>query len=295
MIAQHTIGLRQHARTDGKPPLLYSITRRGLEVAQQREPTPAISPKREWRPIEQSRAARLPHDLHALGWAIALHRAVGALATDHWRTPRYATGRYPVPQIGSGQHRHPISVSEIPVPDGQAIIDLELKTFREVKPDVSIELRVPAMKLSFDLLVELDLTGRPSYNHDKFLAYDAFLCGWSLAHRRYQTQATRPAIVFVCPDAHAALACAREADAALTGRIGVMGTPPGHWYFPGRDHLFFAVEADVHHCDLSALALPPLPPGLRERLTGERDLQVTRVALLPDAVARAARHGTHVR
>jgi hypothetical protein len=293
LIAQHTIGLRQHTRTDGKPPLLYSLTRRGLEVAQQREPTPAISPKREWRAIEQSRAARLPHDLHALGWAIELHRTVGALASDNWRTPRYATGRYPVPQVGAGQHRHPITLNEIPVPEGQAIIDLELKTFREVKPDVSLELRVPAMKLTFDLLVELDLTARPSYNHDKFLAYDAFLCGWSLAHRRYQTQGTRPAVVFVCPDAHATLACAREADEALTGRIGVMGTPPEHWYFPGRDHLFFAVEADLHRRDLSALALAPLPPGLRERLTGQRDLEITRVALLPDAVVAAARHEMH--
>jgi hypothetical protein len=291
LIAQHTIGLRQHTRSDGKPPLLYSLTRRGLEVAQQREPTPAISPKRDWRPIEQSRAARLPHDLHALGWALALHRTVGALASDNWRTPRYATGRYPVPQVGAGQHRHPITLNEIPVPEGQAIIDLELKTFREVKPDVSLELRVPAMKLTFDLLVELDLTARPSYNHDKFLAYDAFLCGWSLAHRRYQTQATRPAAVVVCPDAHAALACARAADETLTGRIGVMGTPPEHWYFPGRDHLFFAVEADLHHRDLSALALPPLPPGLRERLTGQRDLEVTRVALLPDSVV--AGHAAH--
>ena len=204
-------------------------------------PAPAISPKREWRPIEQRRAARLPHDLHALGWAIELHRTVGPLATDRWRTPRYATGRYPVPQVGSGQRRHPITLNEIAVPDGQAIIDVELKTFSEVKPDLSLELRIDALKLTFDLLVELDLTARPSYNRDKLLAYDAFLCGWSLAHPRYRTQGTRPAVVFVCPDAHAALACAREADEALTGRIGVMGTPAEHWYFAGRDHLFFAV------------------------------------------------------
>jgi hypothetical protein len=149
------------------------------------------------------------------------------------------------------------------------------------------------MKLTFDLLVELDLTARPSYNHDKFLAYDAFLCGWSLAHRPYQTQGTRPAVVFVCPDPHATLTCAREADEALTGRIGVMGTPPEHWYFLGRDHLFFAIEADLHRRDLSALALPPLPPGLREHLTGQRDLEITRVALLPDAVVAAARHEMH--
>jgi hypothetical protein len=33
----------------------------------------------------------------------------------------------------------------------------------------------------------------------------------------------------------------------MTGRIGVMGTPPEHWYYAGRDHLFFAIEADIHH------------------------------------------------
>ena len=282
LIAQHTIGVRERAREDGKLPLLYSLTRRGLDVAQTRQPAPAISPRREWRAIEQPHAGRLAHDLHALGWAIELHRIVGKIATDHWRTPRYATGRYPVPQVGSGQRRHQIALNEIPVPDGQAIIDLELKTFTEVKPDLSLELRIDAPKLAFDLLIELDLTARPSYNRDKFLAYDAFLCGWSLAHPRFQTQGTRPAVVFICPDPRAALACAREADTAMTGRIGKMGTSAEHWYYAGRDHTFFAVEADIHNSDLSALALPPRPPGLRERLTSTRELALTRVALLPD-------------
>ena len=111
LIARHNTGLRERTRTDGKPPLLYSLTRRGLQVAQERTPAPAISPKREWRPIEQPRAGRLAHDLHALGWAIEFHRTVGELATDRWRTPRYATGRYPVPQVGSGQRRHPITLA----------------------------------------------------------------------------------------------------------------------------------------------------------------------------------------
>ena len=141
LIARHNTGLRERTRTDGKAPVLYSLTRRGLQVAQGRTPAPAISPKREWRPIEQPRAGRLAHDLHALGWAIEFHRTVGELATDRWRTPRYATGRYPVPQVGSGQRRHPITITEIKVPDGQAIIDLELKTFTEIKPDLSLEFR----------------------------------------------------------------------------------------------------------------------------------------------------------
>ncbi len=85
----------------------------------------------------------------------------------------------PVPQVGSGQRRHPITLNEIKVPDGQAIIDLELKTFTEIKPDLSLELRFEQLKLTCDLLVEIDLTARPSYNREKFLAYDAFLCGWA--------------------------------------------------------------------------------------------------------------------
>jgi hypothetical protein len=160
LIAQHPVGLREHTRSDGKPPLLYSLTRRGLQVAQTRQP-PAISQRREWRPIEPGRALRLAHDLHALAWAIELHQLLGDTATDHWRTPRYATGRYPVPQAGTGRDRHPITTNEIPIPDKQAIIDLGLKVFTEVKPDLSLELRIDTPKLTFDLLVELDLTADP--------------------------------------------------------------------------------------------------------------------------------------
>jgi hypothetical protein len=283
LIARHTTGLHGHSSSDGKPPLLHSLTRRGLQVAQQRQPAPAISPKREWKPIEQPHAGRLAHDLHALAWAIAFHRAVGEVATDRWRTPRYATGRYPIPQVGNGQRRHPIALNEIPVPDGQAIIDLQLKTFAEIKPDLSLEIRIEALKLTFDLLVEIDLTARPSYNRDKFLAYDAFLCGWSLAHSRYRAQGTRPAVVFVSPNSHAALACAREADELMTGRIGAMGTPAEHWYYAGRDHIFFAAEEDIHRGSLAGLALPPHPPGLRERISASRDLAVSRVSLLTQA------------
>jgi Replication-relaxation len=280
LIARHTTGLRRHTSADGKPPLLYSLTRRGMQVAQQREPAAAISPKREWRPIDQPNASWLAHDLHALAWALAFHRAAGELATDRWRTARYATGRYPVPHVGSGQHRHPIMPNEIPVPEGQAIIDVELKTFTEIKPDLSLELRVDTMQLSFDLLVEVDLTDRPSYNREKFVAYDAFLCGWSLAQPRFHAQGTRPAAVFVCREHHLALACAKEADDVMTGRIGPMGATAERWYHAGRDHLFFAVEADIHRGELTAFALPEHPPGLREQLYGSRDLALDTVVLL---------------
>jgi hypothetical protein len=289
LIAQHTIGIRQRTRTDGQLPLLYSITRRGLLVGQARKPAPAISPKREWRAIEQRHAARVPHDLHALSWVIAFHRAVGKLATDNWRTPRYVTGRYPVPQVGSGHRRHPISINEIPLPDGQAIIDIELTTSGEVKPDVSLEVKIETLKLTFDLLVELDLTERPSYNREKLLAYDAFLCGWCLEHPRYKTLGTRPVVLFVCRDERSLLGCAKAADEALTGRVGVMGAPADQWYYPGREHLLFARETDIHRGRLSAFALPSLPPKVRENLNGDRHVPLQPVLLLPGTVVEKAR------
>ena len=42
LIARHATGLHGHSSNDGRPPLLHSLTRRGLQVAQEREPAPAI-------------------------------------------------------------------------------------------------------------------------------------------------------------------------------------------------------------------------------------------------------------
>jgi Replication-relaxation len=285
LVARAGIGLRERTSADGRLPWLYALTRHGLQTAQKRNP-PAIHPQREWRALEQRRAGPLPHNLHAPSWAIQFHRLTGDVAIDYWRTPRYATGRYPVPQIGNGHKRHPITMAELDVPEGHAMLDLP--PFREIKPDVSLELRIPSIKLTFDLLVEVDLTGRPSYNLEKFLAYDAFLTGWSLAHPRYRTPGTRPVVAFVCPDARAALAYAREADRAMTGRIGAMGLPPHEWYYAGRDHAFFAIEADIHHGSLSALAIPALPPAVRRKLTGSDEVELARVTLVPASDAEAS-------
>jgi hypothetical protein len=78
------------------------------------------------------------------------------------------------------------------------------------------------------------------------------------------------------------LACANAADEILTGRIGLMGSPAEQWYYGGRDHLFFVLEEDIHHREVGGMALPPRPPGLRERLTGSRELSLEPVSLVSD-------------
>jgi hypothetical protein len=129
----------------------------------------------------------------------------------------------------------------------------------------------------------MDLSGR-LLPEDAFLAYDAFLTGWAPAHPRYRALGTRPVAVFVCPDARTALTYAQQADRLMTGRIGAIGSAPHEWHYAGRDHVFFTAEPDIHHDSLAALALPPLPPVVREQLTGSDQLGLARVDLLPRSV-----------
>lgn len=105
-------------------------------------------------PYASQRSLVLPH-------APAAHR--------HRPLPCH-TGRH-------GRNRHPLTLNEVELPYKQAILDLDAKAFTEIKPDLWLELRFRSLQLTFDLLVEVDLTGRPSYNRDKLIAYDAFLCG----------------------------------------------------------------------------------------------------------------------
>ena len=60
-----------------------------------------------------------------------------------------------------------------------------------------------------------------------------------------------------------------------------MGTPAEHWYYAGRDHVFFAVEADIYCGELSALALPAGWRWNAERLAGSRELASSGPTCLP--------------
>jgi len=285
LVARHDITIKQKGR--GALPSVYSLTRHGLWMGQNRQPA-VIPQQRKWRALEQEAGHKLVHDTHTLGWVVALHRLLGAHATDDWCTPRYATGRFPVPKVGDRRTK-PAAIFDIPVGTGIGIYDVPVDEFSEIKPDAVCEVKIKSQNLSFDILIELDRKERVSYNVPKFQRYDAFLLGWYQLVRRYRDlhRGRRPVVVFVCPDAHTALTYAKAADEAMTAHIGTLGSDPGEHYFPGREHVFFAVEEDLHHGSPAVLALPPFPPGIRQRVYGDSELRIERVALLPESVLRA--------
>ncbi|MGO9763104.1 MAG: replication-relaxation family protein [Solirubrobacteraceae bacterium] len=286
LIARWPIVLRDAPR--GSLPYLYSLTKFGMQVAQSRQP-PAVPPSREFRQLEVEKAGPLRHNLHLLSWVIALHEQLGDYATDKWRTPRWPAGTCTVPQTGNGRNRHQITLKDIVRPKHIGIFDVQTSDFGRIEPDAICEIHIPEERLTIDLFIELDLTDRASYNIEKFRRYDAFLCGWWTEHRRYRQLRTRPGILFVCTTPEMAIAYARAADQTMAGSIGVTGSPAQDRYYPGRDHIFFATESDLHNGDLAALALPPLPPQLRNALEGASNLPLSRVRLFPEKLLSAAR------
>jgi hypothetical protein len=114
------------------------------------------------------------------------------------------------------------------------------------------------------------------------------MCGWWGEHRRYRQLGVRPAVVFVCRTPELALTYARAADEEMHGSIGVTGSATHERYYPGREHVFFATESDLHNGSLAALALPSLPPQVRAALDGEATLAVERVNLIDEKLVREA-------
>ena len=286
LIARWPIILRDTPR--GALPYLYSLTRFGLETAQARQP-PAIPPTREFRETEAEKDGRLRHELHLESWVIEFHEQLGTLATDKWRTPRWPAGAFSVPQMGNGRNRRQMTLKDVGRPKHIGIFDVDNKDFARIVPDAICEVHVPDERLTFDVCIEMDLTERVSYNIEKFRKYDAFLTAWWGEQRRYRQLGTRPGVLFVCPTDELALAYAKAADQTLRGSLGVTGSPAHERYYPARDHLFFLAESDIHNGSLAALALPSLPPEVRDALDGTAALTVSRINLLDAGVLRAGR------
>jgi hypothetical protein len=286
LVARWPIVLRAAPR--GASPYLYSLTRYGLQVAQARQP-PAVPPTREFRAQEAEKDGHVRHDLHMLSWVIELRRALGTQATEKWRTPRWPAGACAVPQSGKGRGRRQITLKDVKHAKHIGIFDVDSTDIARLEPDAICEIHLAEDGLTFDLIVELDLTDRTAYNVPKFRRYDAFLTAWWTEARRYQQLGTRPVVVFVCRTREMAATYAQAADETLRGSIGVTGSPAHERYYPAREHIFFVAEEDIYHGDLTALALPALPPDIREALDGTRTPALSRVMLFPDRVIRAGK------
>jgi hypothetical protein len=281
-------------------PYLFSLTADGLRLAQDPPGNlrPSISGRREFRPSEAIEGQHLRHNLRAASWLLSFAAAFPDHVSDNWRSSRYATGHLDLPHVGvkRGPSRE-LSPHEIPLPDGYAVTDVP--PLRSLEPDLSIELRLHhrGQRLTTDLHVEIDNTKSAEYNAEKFRAYDALLCGWSLAHRRYRALGSRPVALFVCSNVDSMRGLMRRADAEMTGRVGVKGTAdPSRWYHAGRDHFLFTTIELIHYGLPTAWMLPPQPPRIREQL-GETDGYRARpVSLLPASlVAPGARVGWELR
>jgi hypothetical protein len=90
-------------------------------------------------------------------------------------------------------------------------------------------------------------------------------------------------VVFVHRDPRALKASAEHADRMLDGRIGLIGEPQTQWRHPGREHIFFTLEEDLHYGSLRCFALPRLPCALRRELGSHEPLLSERV-MLPESM-----------
>ena len=186
-----------------------------------------------------------------------------------WRGGR--SSRVFPPTRREGRERLPLRARDVPLGGSRRIRDLALEEFKPISPDATIELAltVASPPHRFDLLLELDRTGRPSSNVEKFHRYDALLTGWGRAHDRYKMQGEPPVVVFVVEDEPKARAFIDAADTAITGAIVTPGTAPEHWEYPGRERTFFVCERDVHMGTLRSYRLPHYPPEVRQAERGD--------------------------
>lgn len=228
-------------------------------------------------------AGRSPrHDLHVSGWMLALIDAfdgrvfnVRGPQSAHLPAPRRRTRTGWVP-LGpddihllsdDGAFLHSFKST-----DGNGRL-VTADAFRSITPDAAAELQLPGRgNRRQELLVEVDLTERPSKQRGKFERFDHFLTGWWTELDRYRTHMGLPIVVFVAANQEQVLQFLAAADEALIARLAIPGTPTSTWRYPARERILFVAEADVHEGNLDGLRVPALPIDVREQLSdGTRD------------------------
>jgi Replication-relaxation len=271
---------------------VWALDQAGYELLQGNRGRTALArhvdPELRFRGPEVEDPRLILHDLHAAAWLFALERLLAPNVPRGWRGPRAAWIDPPGERV-RGQWVQ-LTLEALPLGTGQHVADLALEEFEAVKPDLAVELdlSIGDERRRVDLLVELDRTGRPSSNVEKFRRYDALITAWGSSHPRYGPRGLGepPIVAFVVEDDERAQQFVRAADRVITGRLGRWGTSEPSWPAYGRRRTFFVSEIDVHQGTLRALRLPEHPPAVRRSLYGPRraGLQPEQVpSLLPQA------------
>ncbi|MGN6188036.1 MAG: replication-relaxation family protein [Conexibacter sp.] len=290
------ISIEEGRRRGGSGPRLYSLLPHGYRLGQ-RSPgfyRPVIPRTAGRRRSEARTSMHLHHDLHTVGWWHAFEAALGpGVGVTDVFTPRYEEGRLSAPRIHTGRGYRTAERRDILLGGGADIAGIPNDRFAyTIEPDLTIRLELMGWltgkteDIAVDLLVEVDRTQRPARNLNKFKRYDQFLAGWALMHPRYEQLGTRPIVIFTSPDERSMLALMKAADEIMTGRIGWTGEPEHTWYYPGRDHVLFTTETEIHHSSMLAWRLPELPRELRETL-GYEGFPLRVVEILPPELTAA--------
>jgi hypothetical protein len=284
------LSIEEGRRRGGSTPRLYSLTPAGYRLGQRSEGfyRPVIPRASGRRRSEARTSMHLHHDLHTVGWWHAFETALGpGMDASDVLTPRYEEGRFRAPRIHTGRGYRAVELRDILLGRDAHIAGISNDPFDyTIEPDLTIRLQVPGFlidkpeDINVDLLVEVDRTRRPARNLDKIKRYDQFLTGWGLLHPRVEQLGTRPVVIFTSPNETSMLALMKAADEVMTGRIGWLGDPEHAWYYPGRDHVLFTTETEIHHGSMLAWRLPELPRDLREKLCYD-GFPITVVEILP--------------
>jgi Replication-relaxation len=262
------------SRRAGHNQRVWALDEAGYELIQanrwRTELARHVDAESRWRSPEVEDPRLILHDLHAAAWLFALERLLAPRVLRGWRGPRAARIDPPGERV-RGQLVQ-MTLDTIPLGTGQHLSDLALDEFKPVRPDLAVELdlSVGAERRRVDLLVELDRTGRPSSNGEKFRRYDALITAWGMSHPRYKALGEPPVVVFVVEDDEKARQFVHSADNAVTGRLGKWGTQEPSWAALGRRRIFFVSEIDAHQGTLRALRLSEHPPKFRRSLRGRR-------------------------
>jgi hypothetical protein len=291
------ISIEEGRRRGGSGPRLYSLLPDGYRLGQ-RSPgfyRPVIPRTAGRRRSEARTAMHLRHDLHTIGWWQAFEAALGpGVDVSDVFTPRYEEGRFSAPRFHTGRGHRAGELRDVLLGGGADIAGISSDRFDyTIEPDLTIRLEVMGWLIgktddivAVDLLVEVDRTQRPARNLNKFRRYDQFLTGWALLHPRFEQLGTRPIAIFTSPNEPSMLALMKAADEIMTGRIGWTGEPEHAWYYPGRDHVLFTTETEIHRGSMLAWRLPELPRALRDALCYE-GFPITVAEILPPELTAA--------